>query len=74
MGTFAAELDAANVSGQYTFHPWRHTFCTRLNAASVSDEIAKGWGGWTRDVTAMRYDHDGRAADLRDAVEWAAGR
>jgi len=52
-----------------TFHSWRHTFRTRLAEAGVSDEIAKWLGGWTVDKTALRYDHDGRIAELAAAVE-----
>ena len=38
----------------------------------MSDEIAKRLGGWTVDKTAMRYDHDGRIAELAAAVEAGA--
>ena len=62
----------AGVSGNFTFHSWRHTFRTRLAEAGVSDEIAKRLGGWTVDKTAMRYDHDGRLGELAVAVEAAA--
>jgi len=66
-------LTSAGVSGdRYTFHSWRHTFRTRLAEAGVSDEIAKRLGGWTVDATAMRYDHDGRLAELRAAVQRGA--
>ncbi|NCA83720.1 MAG: hypothetical protein EOM72_13445 [Opitutae bacterium] len=74
MGTFAAMLRrAAGVDGRHTFHSWRHTWRTRMSEAGVSDEIAKRLGGWTRDATALRYDHDARSAELREAVERAAG-
>jgi integrase len=69
---FADVLEAAGIGEGYTFHSWRHTFRTRLSEAGVSDEIAKRLGGWTEDATAMRYDHDGRSAELRAAVERAA--
>lgn len=72
-GAFADVLSAAKVSGRHTFHSWRHTFRTRLAEAGVSDEIAKRLGGWTVDKTAMRYDHDGRMAEMREAVEKGAG-
>lgn len=66
---FADVLAAAGLGGRgYTFHSWRHTFRTRLSEAGVSDEIAKRLGGWTEDATAMRYDHDGRAAELLEAI------
>lgn len=66
---FAAVLDAAGLAdGGFTFHSWRHTFRTRLSEAGVSDEIAKRLGGWTKDETAMRYDHDGRERELREAI------
>ena len=68
----AEVLKAAGVTGDYTFHSWRHTFRTRLAEAGVSDELAKRLGGWTVDKTAMRYDHDGRIAELRAAVEQGA--
>lgn len=71
--TFQDVLRAAGLEeAGYTFQSWRHTFRTRLSAAGVSDEIAKRLGGWREDATAMRYDHDGRAAEMRAAVE-AAG-
>jgi len=70
---FGRVLDAAGVDrARYTFHSWRHTFRTRLAEAGVSDEIARRLGGWTNDATAGRYDHDGRMAELRVAVESAA--
>jgi integrase len=73
-GAFACVLSAAGVSPEdYNFHSWRHTFRTRLSEAGVSDEIAKRLGGWTVDATAMRYDHDGRIEELRDAVQRGAG-
>ncbi len=68
-GAFSVVLKAAKVEGRHTFHSWRHTFRTRLAEAGVSDELAKRLGGWTEDATAMRYDHDGRINELRDAVE-----
>ena len=60
------------MSENLTFHSWRHTFRTRFAEAGVSDEIAKRLGGWTVDKTAMRYDHDGRIAELAAAVEAGA--
>lgn len=70
---FAAVLDAAGLANEgFTFHSWRHTFRTRLAEAGVSDEIAKRLGGWTEDATAMRYDHDGRERELREAVALGA--
>ena len=71
-GAFADVLALAKVEGRHTFHSWRHTFRTRLAAAGVSDEIAKRLGGWTEDATAMRYDHDGRLKEMREAVEMGA--
>jgi len=68
--TFARVLSVADVeSGKYTFHSWRRTFRTRLAEAGVSDEIARRLGGWTNDGMALHYDHDGRLADLRNAVD-----
>ncbi len=72
-GAFAVVLAAAGVPGEYDFHSWRHTFRTRLAEAGVSDEIAKRLGGWTVDATALRYDHDGRIEELRDAVQRGSG-
>jgi integrase len=69
---FRNVLNAAKVGTGYTFHSWRHTFRTRLSEAGVSDEISKRLGGWTKDATAMHYDHDGRAKELVAAVEKAA--
>jgi len=67
---FSKVLEAAGVeTGKYTFHSWRHTFRTRLAEAGVSDEIARRLGGWTNDGMALHYDHDGRLADLRKAVD-----
>jgi len=67
-------LELAKLAGSgYTFHSWRHTFRTRLSEAHVSTEIAKKLGGWTKDNTAARYDHADRLAELRTAVDAAAG-
>jgi integrase len=71
-GPFSLVLLKAGVRGRHTFHSWRHTFRTRLAEAGVSDEIAKRLGGWTVDKTALRYDHDGRVAELAAAVEAGA--
>ena len=71
-GAFSKVLKAAAVDGRHTFHSWRHTFRTRLAEAGVSDELAKRLGGWTVDKTALRYDHDGRLAELAAAVEAGA--
>jgi integrase len=70
-GLFATILSEAKVSGDYTFHSWRHTFSTRLSEAGVSDDLAKRLGGWTEDATAARYDHAERVEELRAAVEKA---
>lgn len=69
---FADVLSAAEIEGAYTFHSWRHTFRTRLSEAGVSDEIARRLGGWTEDATAMRYDHDGRSSELKEAINRGA--
>jgi len=70
-GLFSSILTAAKVTGDYTFHSWRHTFRTRLSEAGVSDDLAKRLGGWTVDATAARYDHAERVEELRAAVEKA---
>lgn len=74
-GPFAAVLAAAGIEGtRHTFHSWRHTFRTRLAEAGTSDEIARRLGGWTQAATEQRYDHAPRMAEMRAAVEKAAGK
>jgi integrase len=56
---FTKVLEKAKVPTEgATFHSWRHTFRTRLAAAGVSHDIARRLGGWTRELTAERYNHD----------------
>lgn len=66
---FAAVLQAAGVSGNFTFHSWRHTLRTRLAEAGVSDDIAMRICGWTQRSTAARYDHSDHLDQIRKAVE-----
>lgn len=72
--SFQHVLKAAGLDGAgFTFHSWRHTFRTRLSEAGVSDEIANRLGGWRNTSTSIRYDHDGRAKELQEAVNLIDG-
>ena len=61
----AAKID--DKEAKITFHCWRHTFRTRLAAASVPQEIAMKLGGWTNESTAEIYNHD--YSQLRAAID-----
>ena len=65
---FREVLDAAGISGRYTFHSWRHYFRTRLAAAGVGTETAMRLCGHTTREMSDRYDHDEHLQELRDAV------
>lgn len=69
---FARILKAAGITGNgYTFHSFRHTFRTRLARCGISQQIAMALGGWTREATAQRYDHDDHREEYRNAIEAA---
>ena len=71
---FREVLDAAGISGNYTFHSWRHTAATRLAAAGADIETRKKILGHTQDMTAERYDHDSHLGEIRKAMENAAAK
>jgi integrase len=70
--SFREVLDAAGISGNYTFHSWRHTAATRLAEAGADVETRKRILGHTTDENAARYDHAAHAAEDRAALEAAA--
>ena len=69
---FREVLDAAGITGNYTFHSWRHTAATNLAAAGVGIETRKRILGHTTDENAERYDHDAHLKELETAMEKAA--
>ena len=72
--SFTEVLKEAGLDGQgYTFHSLRHTAATRLAGAGVGIETRKLILGHTEDETARRYDHDEHLAEVRAAMEAAAG-
>lgn len=72
--SFREVLDAAEITGNYTFHSWRHTAATRLAEAGADVETRKRILGHTTDENAARYDHAAHAAEDRAALEAAAAK
>lgn len=68
---FSEVLDAAGITGRYTFHSWRHTAATRLADAGISTETRKRILGHTEDATADRYDHAAHLEEVKAAMEAA---
>lgn len=67
--SFSAVLQRAGVTGgYYDFHSWRHTFRSQLGEASVSDETANRFGGWTAPKMGAHYDHSAHLAEMREAL------
>lgn len=69
---FREVLNAAGISGNFTFHSWRHTAATRLSKAGADIETRKKILGHTQDHTASRYDHDKHLETMKKAMEAAA--
>ena len=66
---FKSVLAAAGITGGYfDFHSWRHTFRSQLGEASVSDETANRFGGWTAPKMGAHYDHSAHLAEMREAL------
>ncbi len=65
---FKEIMDMAGVTGNLTFHSFRHTFRTKLSEVGIPEAVAMRLGGWTQAETARHYDHAELIDEKREAV------